>query len=139
MAIFDPSKYEDEKPDSFTAPKGQYELYVTEQSIKISQKGVKYLAVKVTFDNGPRKGKYFFHNFFLWQDDPEKRKKALGWFATFCKAIGVGPFDPEVDGDLILNKPFIGDVDIEFSQEYGDKNVLKPWGFHKLGESATPT
>lgn len=137
MPIFDPSKYEDEPKESFVAPKGKYALYAHEQSIKTSEKGTKYIELKVTFDEGPRKGKWFVHRFFLWNSDKEKQKKALVWFGNFCRAIGLGAFDPEIDGDQMLNKIFIGDVDVESDKDYGDKNVLLPWGFHAVGESAT--
>lgn len=132
MAIFDPSKYEKEPRESFVAPKGQYPLYIHEQTVKESQSGTKYLEVKVTFEDGPRQGKWFYHRFFLWNPDADKRKKALVWFGNFCRAIDLGAFDPETEGDKMLNKSFIGDVDIETDAQYGDKNVLLPWGFHAL-------
>jgi len=135
MAIFDPSQYEDEVQQSFTAPKGQYELYATAQVIKDPPGKQKYLELEITFADGPRKGKWFSHKFFLWNPDTDKRKKALGWFAGFCKAIGLGAFDPVTEGDKMLNKTFIGDVDIESSPGYADKNILLPWGFHKVGEA----
>ena len=135
MAIYDPSKYIDENEGkSFTAPKGQYPLFAHEQKIVANEGKQKYLEIKVTFEDGPRKGKWFSHKFFLWNPDPEKRKKALIWFGNFCRAIDLGAFDPEEDGDIMLNKIFIGDVDIEAGKDgYGDKNVLIPWGFHKVG------
>ena len=137
MAIFDPSKYEEEPRESFVAPKGQYPLYVHEQTMKTSQSGTKYLEVKVTFEDGPRQGKWFYHRFFLWNPDADKRKKALVWFGNFCRAIDLGAFDPETEGDKILNKSFIGEVEVETDAQYGDKNVLLPWGFH--ASSAKPS
>lgn len=139
MPIFDPSKYEDEPKESFVAPKGQYTLYAHEQVIKTStsEKNPKYLEIKVTFDDGPRKGKWFYHRFFLWNTNKESQKKALVWFGNFCRAIDLGPFDPELDGDKMLNKMFVGDVDVESDSQYGDKNILLPWGFHAVGEPAT--
>lgn len=139
MPIFDPSKYEDDKPESYVAPKGQYTLYAIEQAAKTSTGGTKYIEVKMCFDDGPRKGKWFYHRFFLWNADTEKRKKALTWFGNFCRAIDLGAFDPENDGDQMLNKFFIGDVDIESDAQYGDKNVLLPWGFHKVGSDPKPS
>ena len=132
MALFDPSKYEDEPKEGFAAPKGQYPLYFHEQTVKEPEGKSKYIEVKVTFEDGPRKGKWFYHRFFLWNPDADKRKKALTWFGNFCRAIGLGAFDPETEGDKMLNKSFIGDVDVESDPTYGDKNVLLPWGFHAL-------
>jgi len=139
MALFDPSKYEDDNRESFVAPKGQYPLYAHEQTVKESNGGTKYLEIKVTFEDGPRQGKWFYHRFFLWNPDADKRKKALVWFGNFCRAIDLGAFDPETEGDKMLNKSFIGDVDIEADAQYGDKNVLLPWGFHRVdGKSNSP-
>lgn len=139
MAVFDPSKYQEEpREQNFVAPKGQYPLYAHEQKIVANEGKQKYLELKITFEDGPRKGKWFYHRFFLWNTDADKRKKALVWFGNFCRAIDLGAFDPEEDGDQMLNKTFIGDVDIESDPTYGDKNVLLPWGFHKVGGDPLP-
>lgn len=135
MAIFDPNDYPEEKPDSFVVPKGQYELYFSDRAMKYSNGGTQYVECKATFGDGPRKGKYFFHRFFVWNTDKDKEKKARSWLGNFCRATGVKPFDIDSEDEwaTVLGKPFIGDVDIEKSTGYDDKNVLLPWGFHKIG------
>lgn len=138
MAIFDPSKYEEEPrtEQSFFAPGGVYELYFGEMAIKetIWPDGnkEKMLGGKVFFMDGPREGKYFYHDFRIFQADAEKRKQACIWFGNFIRAIGEGALDPEEAIDRMVNKTFQGEVEVV--EKNGKKsNRLKPWAFHKVG------
>jgi len=148
MAIFDPSKYEEEPRESvsFVAPEGDYELYFSELATKVNhwENGdEKVLSGKVVFMDGPRAGKYFFHEFKIFrngnpenvEEADEKHKKQCVYFASFCRAIGVGPVDPEEDNDKLINKTFIGTVQV--NEKNGKKtNRLLPWVFHKVGGDA---
>jgi len=134
MAVFNAQDYPEEKPESFVVPKGLYELYFSEKEMKFSNNGTQYVKCKVTMNEGPRKGKYFFHNFFVWNSDPAKEKKARSWLGNFFRAVGIESFDIDVEEEwnVILGKPFKGDVDIDTQPGYDPKNVLLPWGFHSL-------
>lgn len=136
MAIFNPEDHKDE----FTVPEGQYELYFSSQEIKYGKdSGVPYLNMTATFVDGPGQGKGFSHIFAIFNPDSAKRKKAESWFANFCRAVDLGPFDPESEGEKMLNKTFIGDVKIEQSEGFQPKNTLLPWGFHRVdGASNSP-
>lgn len=135
MAVFDPSKYVDENEgQDFTVPEGRYELYFSELSVQ-EKNGKKFFGGKVVFMDGPRSGKYFFHTFWIYNDDTDKRKQALTWMGNFFRAIGVGAIDIDTDADKLVNKTFIGEV---YVNEWDGKktNQLKPWGFHKVGGDA---
>lgn len=160
MAIFDPSKYEEEPREeiSFFAPAGVYELYFSELAIKETiwpdgQKE-KMLGGKITFMDGPRAGKYFYHDFRIFQADTEKRKQACVWFGNFLRAIGTGPLDPEADTEKMINKTFQGEVEVFqkkkkvqtatgfewVADETAKKsNKLVPWAFHKVGGAPLPS
>ena len=144
MAVFDPDKYVDEdEGKDFTVPDGQYEVYFSELEVKVKYDPTgaekKSLNGKVVFANGPRAGKYFYHSFWLWNEDRDKRKKALEWFGNFFRAIGQGPIEIEDAGELakVLNRPFVGDVYVD---EYQGKksNKLRPWGFHAAVSAPLP-
>lgn len=143
MAVFDPSKYEGEPQESFFAPEGKYELYFSELMLKSKYDDEgnekKSLDGKVTFVDGPRKGKYFYHTFYIFNADKEKRKKSLEWLGNFFRAIGAGPTDVEDQDSLdgLLNRTFVGEVYVD---EYNGKknNKLRPWGFHKVGGDPLP-
>ena len=142
MAVFNAQDYPEEKPESFVVPKGLYELYFSEKEMKFSNNGTQYVKCKVTMNEGPRKGKYFFHNFFVWNSDQAKEKKARSWLGNFFRAVGIESFDIDVEEEwnVILGKPFKGDVDIDEQPGYDAKNVLLPWSFHSLtGENPKPT
>jgi len=139
MAVFDPDKYVDENQgQDFTAPEARYELYFSELAVGTDNKGNQSFGGKVTFVDGPRKGKYFFHTFGtkdyfgIYNADSDKRKQALTWMGNFFRAIGSGAVDIDTDSDQLINKPFIGEVYID---DYNGKksNKLRPWGFHKVG------
>jgi len=142
MAIFDPSKYEDEAPKSdtdFLAPDGKYELYFSELGVqtKYDDQGneLKNLNGKVVFMDGPRAGKYFYHTFWIFNPDKDKRKQALTWMGNFFRSIDVGAIDIDTDCDQLINKTFIGEVEIE-EWKGKKRNKLIPWGFHKVGGDA---
>ena len=136
MAMYNPDEYKDE----FTVPEGKYELYFSSQEIKYGKEsGVPYLSMMATFVDGPRQGKGFEHMFFIFTEDSKKRKQALTWFGNFCRAIDLGAFDPETEGEKMLNRTFVGDVTIDENPGYQPKNKLLPWGFHKVdGTSNSP-
>jgi hypothetical protein len=137
MALFNPDEHKDE---SFIVPEGPYQLYMSSQEIKYGKdSGVPYIAAVMTFVDGPRQGKGFDHIFAIFNPDEDKRKKAETWFGNFCRAVGLGPFDPETEGDKMLNKVFLGDVVVDENPGYQPKNKLLPWGFHKIdGTSNSP-
>lgn len=135
MAVFDPDKYVDENEGKdFFAPKGLYELYFSELAVQ-EKDGKKSFGGKVVFMDGPRAGKYFFHTFWIYNEDKDKRKQALTWMGNFFRSIGVGAVDIDTDTDQLINKVFMGDVDIN-EYEGKKRNQLLPWGFHKIGGDA---
>lgn len=131
MSVYDPTKYPDENEgQDFTVPKGLYELYFSELSVQ-EKNGKRFFGGKVTFADGPRAGKYFFHSFWIFNEDKDKRKQALTWMGNFFRAVGIGAVDIDIEADKLLNLPFFGDVDID-EYEGKKRNKLLPWGFHAV-------
>lgn len=138
MARYSTQDHPDENTGvDFFAPKGRYELYFSELEVQ-EKNGNKFFGGKVVFMDGPRGGKYFFHTFWIFNPDKEKREKAETWLCNFFRAIGVDDLDPEVPEDVekMINKTFLGDVDVE-EYEGKKRNRLLPWGFHKVGGDAS--
>lgn len=144
MAIFDPSKYEEEPREegNFFAPEGKYEVYFSELGVQVKYddegKESKSLNGKVVFMDGPRSGKYFYHTFWIFNPDKEKQKKALNWLGGFFRSIDVGAIDIDTDCEKLINKTFVGEVYVD---DYKGKknNKLRPWGFHKVGGDPLPS
>ena len=139
--FFYPAKYVGENEgQEFFAPEGKYELYFSELAVGKDNNGNKTFSGKVVFMDGPRKGKYFFHNFGtedyygIYNSDSAKREKALKWLGNFFRAINSPGVDLDTESDKLINKTFWGDVTVN---EYKGKksNQLEPWGFHAGKES----
>lgn len=111
--------------DFTPVPKGRYRMFCSEQEVKPTSSG-SGLLLKTTFDvtEPGYEGKKIFHNFNIVNQNEKAQNIGRGMLSSLSKALGMTSI-PD-DGSDLLDKEFIGSVDIEEgSGGYEAKNVVK--------------
>lgn len=139
MARFDfnTAEYDDfEGGGSFEpVPEGEYEMMCEEAEDKETKSGGTMIKAKFRILGPTHANRVIFTNFNIVNKSEKAQEIGRRQISTWARAVGLPNAS---DTDQLLNRPFIGVVDIEPGDEkYGPQNRIQ--GFKPKGGGAAPT
>lgn len=135
---FDTSEYvKAASTERKVVPPGIYTVAAESQESKITKNG-KYHRIEVLFQivKGPHSGHTFYHGFnYRLVDDPDglltKEHKpcqiSYDQLVSWAMACGHDVEPQQVNTDPLMNVPCEVKIEVDVSEEYGDRNAIKNW------------
>ena len=132
---FDASKVEIQDGDFAPIPIAWYSGNITGAELRNTRKGGQYISMMYSVTGPSHQGRVIFDNINIVNDNPKAVEIGYETLAKICKAVGLTVVQ---DTDQLIGRSLDIKVDIEKSDEYGDKNIVKGVRATEGGASSMP-
>ena len=115
-------------------PAGWYSATMSAAEIKATKSGTgQYIAIRYDITGPTHQGRVVFGNLNIRNASPKAEEIGRQQLGDICRAIGLARVG---DTDQLIGHSLMIKLDVEKSQEYGDKNQVK--GFKAIAGGAPP-
>ena len=115
-------------------PPGWYTVTIASAEVKATKNGTgQYIAIRYDVTGPTHQGRVIFGNLNIRNQSPKAEEIGRQQLGEICRAIGLAKVG---DTDQLIGNALSIKVDIEKSEQYGDKNQVK--GFKPIAGGAPP-
>ena len=115
-------------------PPGWYTVTIASAEVKATKNGTgQYIAIRYDVTGPTHQGRVIFGNLNIRNQSPKAEEIGRQQLGELCRAIGLAKVG---DTDQLIGNALSIKVDIEKSEQYGDKNQVK--GFKPIAGGAPP-
>jgi hypothetical protein len=115
-------------------PPGWYTVTIASAEVKATKNGTgQYIAIRYDVTGPTHQGRVIFGNLNIRNQSPKAEEIGRQQLGELCRAIGLAKVG---DTDQLVGHGLSIKVDIEKSEQYGDKNQVK--GFKPIAGGAPP-
>ena len=115
-------------------PPGWYTVTIAAAEVKATKNGTgQYIAIRYDVTGPTHQGRVIFGNLNIRNQSPKAEEIGRQQLGEICRAIGLAKVG---DTDQLIGNALSIKVDIEKSEQYGDKNQVR--GFKAIAGGAPP-
>jgi hypothetical protein len=115
-------------------PPGWYTVTIASAEVKATKNGTgQYIAIRYDVTGPTHQGRVIFGNLNIRNQSPKAEEIGRQQLGEICRAIGLAKVG---DTDQLIGNALSIKVDIEKSEQYGDKNQVR--GFKPIAGGAPP-